>query len=142
MPTIEKIMTRDPLCCRPDDKVVDCAKLMEHEDVGFVPIVESLDTRKLLGVVTDRDLCMQVIAQGRDPNECTLEELMTDELVSIGPQEELQRALDLMAQNQIRRLPVVDEHGACIGILSQGDVAKVASPHQLKATVTAISATP
>jgi CBS domain-containing protein len=124
MATIESVMAREPGCCTPDDGVVDCAQRMERDNVGMVPVVESLDTRKLIGVVTDRDLCLEVLAHGLDPNDVTVEECMSDELYTIGLGDSLARAAELMEMHQVRRLPVVDEHGAILGVLSLGDVAR------------------
>lgn len=139
MPTIENVMTRDPALCTPDDGVVDCAKLMARADVGFVPVVESRDTRKLVGVVTDRDLCLSVIAEDRDPQECKVEDAMTEEVATVTPGDSLDRALELMQQRQIRRLCVIDEHGACIGVVAQADVVRAAQPDQVKETLEEIS---
>jgi CBS domain-containing protein len=136
---IEEVMTRDPALCTPDDSVVDCAKLMAREDVGLIPVVESRETRKLIGVVTDRDLCMTVIAEGRDPNECKVEEAMSDEPITVGADEALERALELMKRHQIRRVCVIDEDGASIGVLSQADVVRAAPAKEVKRTVTEIS---
>jgi CBS domain-containing protein len=139
MPTVEETMTRDPICCSPDEGVVDCAKKMEEHDVGMIPVVESLDTRKLIGVVTDRDLCLTVVAGGKSPGDSTVEECMTDEVISVAPGDDLGRALELMKQNQIRRLPVVDESGACVGVLAQADVVSAVAPKLVKETMSEIS---
>jgi predicted transcriptional regulator len=76
--------------------------------------------------VTDRDLCMDVVAAGRDPNQVKVRECMTDEVVTCRPQDELERIADLMAEKQIRRIPVVDDGGAIVGIVSLADIAQSA----------------
>jgi CBS domain-containing protein len=134
MPSIESVMARDPACCTGDDGVIECARLMERDNVGMIPVVESLDTRKLVGVVTDRDLCIEVVARALDPNEVTVEECMTDELVAVGASDDIERALDLMRQHQVRRLPVVDEDGACVGVVGQGDLAQAVAAGRAKET--------
>ena len=139
LPTIETLMTRDPSCCTPDDGVIECAQRMAKEDVGAVPVVESQDTRRLVGVITDRDLCLSVVAEGRDPAEVSVGDCMTDEVITVTPDDTLDRALELMQQNQIRRLCVVDENFCCIGMLAQADVARAASAAQLKQTLGELS---
>src|SRR5262245_41386847 len=111
MATVESVMTREPACCTADDSVIECARLMESADDGMIPVVESRDTRKLIGVVTDRDLCLQVIARGLHPRDLTVEEAMTDEVYTVAPGDTFEKAVQTMAQQKVRRLPVVDERG-------------------------------
>src|SRR5262245_58564108 len=126
MKTAENVMTREPAVCTPDDSAVECARLMAREDVGFIPVVESRDTRKLVGVVTDRDLCLNVIAEGRDPNTTKVEELMTEEVISIRPEENLDRVLELMRKHQLHRICAIDENQAILGVIALADIAQAA----------------
>ena len=139
MSTIEGLMTRGPICCTPDDHVIDCAKAMEREDVGVIPIVESRDTRKLVGVVTDRDLALRVVADGRNPADLTVEDCMSEDLVTVKETDDLSTALQLMQEHKLRRIMVVDDDFCCIGVLSQADVAQAAAPDQVRRTVAEIS---
>ncbi len=139
MANVESAMTRDPVCCTADESVIECARLMDEEDVGMIPVVESADTRRLIGVVTDRDICLTVVAQGRNPRECVVEECMTDELFTVRPDDDLERALDLMRSEQIRRLPVVDENGAIIGVIAQADIASAIAAPEVKRAIEEIS---
>jgi CBS domain-containing protein len=139
MPTVESLMSPDPVCCTADEAVVECARLMDRENLGMIPVVESIDTRKLIGVVTDRDLCIGIVAAARDANEVTVEECMTDELYTVRPSDDLSRALSLMQHHQVRRLPVIDDAGCVVGVLAQADVSLVASPSEVKETVSQIS---
>ena len=136
---IESVMTRDPVFCLPDEGVVECAKLMAREDVGLIPVVESRDTRRLVGVVTDRDLCLGVVAEGRDPETVTIENCMTDRVVTCRPEDELEVALDRMREHRIRRIVVVDETGCCVGVVAQADVVKAAPAPEVKETIAQIS---
>src|SRR5262245_58417317 len=139
MANIESAMTPDPECCTADESVIECARLMESADVGMIPVVESRDTRQLIGVVTDRDLCLSVIGRGLNPRECTVEEAMTDEVFTVSPRDTFEKALETMKQHRIRRLPVVDERGSVVGVLSQADLAHAGTAEQVKSTVQTIS---
>jgi CBS domain-containing protein len=130
-----EVMTRNPVSCVPDDSVVRVAQLMKAEDIGPVPIVENRQTRKLIGMVTDRDLAMKMVAESRDPNTTRVEEVMSRQIVTCHADDDIQKALDAMAENQLRRIPVVDGDGAIIGIISQADVATRVNQPEKTATV-------
>jgi CBS domain-containing protein len=118
---IQEVMTANPCSIDADKPVSYAAKMMKDEDVGFAPIVEG---DKLIGTVTDRDIAMKVVAEGRDPQSTTVREIASTNLVTIDPQQDLDEALRLMASNQIRRLPVVEEDGRLVGVVAQKDVAE------------------
>jgi CBS domain-containing protein len=115
-------MTPDPTCCNSGDPVVNAAEIMKIEDVGAVPVVDAPDSRKLAGIITDRDIVLQVVAEGRDVRGVRIEEVMSRNPVTCRPDEDVQNALDRMAQHQVRRIPVVDGKGRVVGIISQADV--------------------
>jgi CBS domain-containing protein len=122
---VTDVMTPTPECCTPDDSVVEVARIMETRNVGIVPIVESQDTRRVLGLLTDRDLVLRVLAPGRNPNEMVnVGPFMTTEIVSCSPDADVVHVEALMKQHQIRRVLVVDEHGAVVGIVSMADLAR------------------
>jgi CBS domain-containing protein len=121
MGQIRELMTVRPRTVKTGDPIVEAAKLMKGEDSGIAPIV---DGDRLVGVVTDRDIAIRVVAEGRDPRETKVEEIASQNLVTIDPQQDLDEALRLMAQHQVRRLPVVEEDGKLVGIVSQADVAR------------------
>ncbi len=121
--TCEEIMTRDPKCCVPADTAARVAKIMKTEDVGAVPICQSRGSRKLIGIVTDRDLALHIVAEGRDPQSTKVEEVMTREPFRCRASDDLQKALDEMQTKQVRRIPIVDSGGQLVGIVSQADVA-------------------
>jgi CBS domain-containing protein len=114
-------MTVTPRTVKAGDSIVDAAKLMRGEDSGIAPIV---DGDRLIGVLTDRDIAIRVVAEGRDPATTKVEEVASTNVIAIDPQQELDEALRLMAQHQVRRLPVVEEDGKLVGIVAQADVAR------------------
>ena len=118
-----EIMTKDPECCVPTDSAMTAAQLMKSEDVGPIPIVEDKEARKLTGIVTDRDLAIKVVAEARDPKTTLIEEVMSEGLVTCRENDDVQSVLQLMEQNQLRRIPVVDKNDHLKGIIAQADVA-------------------
>ena len=119
MTQIRDVMTSNPTTCEPQASVVDAAKVMAQEDVGSIPTVEG---DRLVGVVTDRDIVIRVVAEGREPQSVTVGDVASRDLVTVSPADDLDRALELMAENQVRRLPVVDGD-KLVGIVAQRDVA-------------------
>jgi CBS domain-containing protein len=135
-----ELMTDNPVCCLPGDTVERAAQLMKREDIGPVPVVENEQTKKLVGIVTDRDLAIKVVAEGRDPRQVTVEEVMTRDLVTCKPEDNLQQALDVMASYQVRRIPVVTNDGRIVGIISQADIAtRLGAPRETAEVVEEIS---
>jgi CBS domain-containing protein len=117
------VMTQGPVCCLPTDTVSKAAQLMKSEDVGSIPVIEDEQTMKLIGIVTDRDLALQVVAPERDPGSTQVSDVMTYEVVTCRTTDDVQKAVDAMAQHQLRRMPVIDEDRRIVGIISQADVA-------------------
>lgn len=105
------VMTKDVTCCLQKDTVNLAAQSMKAQDVGAVPVVDGHETKKLVGIVTDRDLALKVVAEGLDPVKTRIEEVMARNLVMCRLQDDLQLALDAMSQRQLRRIPVVDDQG-------------------------------
>lgn len=134
--TIRDLMTKDPCTIDADKPVAHAAKMMRDEDVGLAPIVEG---QKLIGTLTDRDIAIRVVAEGKDPQSTTVREVATTRLVTIDPDQDLDEALRLMAKNQVRRLPVVEEDGRLAGVIAQADVARHASDRQTGEVVEEIS---
>jgi CBS domain-containing protein len=97
--------------------------MMKIEDVGSIPVCSGENSRRLVGIVTDRDLCLEIVAEGRDANSTRVETCMTREPVTCRADEDLETALDRMEAHQVRRIPVVDRAGMLVGIISQADIA-------------------
>jgi len=134
--SIRELMTKNPRSLESGSNAMEAARLMRDEDVGIVPIVEG---EKLIGTVTDRDIAIRVVAEGKSPESTTVGEIASRELVTIDPQQELDEALRLMARHQVRRLPVVEEDGKLVGIVAQADIARNASDEQTGDVVEDIS---
>lgn len=138
--TCGEVMTKDPVCCLPVDTVDHVAQLMTTEDVGSLPVVENFQTRRLVGIITDRDLTVQVVAEGRDSKGTLVEEVMTKEPAACHAEDDLEQALDAMATYQVRRIPVVDANGQIIGIITQADIAtRIEAPQKTAEVVEEIS---
>ena len=118
---VHEVMTDRPRCVTAETTVSEAARLMKSEDVGSLPV---LDGEKLTGIVTDRDIVLQAVAEGKDPSGMPVRAVASSELVKVNADEDLASALQLMASHQVRRLPVVDDEGALVGILAQADVAR------------------
>jgi CBS domain-containing protein len=129
-------MTSNPCSIEADKSVAYAAKMMRDEDVGLAPIVEG---ERLIGTVTDRDIAVRVVAEGRDPDSTKVREIASRDLVTIDPQQDLDEALRLMAQHQVRRLPVVEEDGRLVGVVAQADVARHADERTTGEVVERIS---
>ena len=134
--TIQELMTSNPRTCSADGTVVEAAKIMRDEDVGMVPVVEG---DKLIGTLTDRDIAIRVVAEGKDPNQVTVREVASKQVVTIDPQQDLDEALRIMAKHQVRRLPVVEEDGRLVGVVAQADVAREGDDTQTGELVQEIS---
>ena len=117
-----EIMTKHPVCCWPSSSTLSAALLMQETDTGVVPVIQDPFTPKLVGVVTDRDLCLYVVAGGRDPASSWIDGCMTQDPVCCTEQDDVSLALDLMKAHQIRRLPVVNQKHEVVGMLSIGDL--------------------
>jgi CBS domain-containing protein len=129
---ITDVMTPIPQCCTPDDSIIEVARVMAQHDVGAVPIVESQDTRRVLGMITDRDIVLRVVAEGRDPNEViSVRDIMTTEIVSISPDADTLHAEELMKEHQVRRVLVIDDHSSVVGIVTMADLARKTDETQL-----------
>ena len=143
---IKHVMTKDPTCCLPSDTAQRAASIMRDEDAGVVPVIDN-EGGKVVGIVTDRDLCMNVIAEGRDPRTTHVEDCMTAAVVSCSAQDSVDKATELMRENQIRRIPVVDEERRLVGIVSMADIVgradvRTSETHETLKTVSAPTAQP
>jgi len=123
MPTCRDLMTKNPIGCVSTDSVSTAAQLMKHEEVGWLPVVEDQQHKKVIGVVTDRDLVVNVVAEGRRPESTVITDVMTRSPVTCHADDSLASGLAAMTQHQIRRIPIVDDDGAIVGIIAQADVA-------------------
>ena len=135
MTQIRDLMTENPSSCERGTPVAEAAKVMARENVGSVPVVEG---GRLVGVVTDRDLVVRLLAEGRDPQSTTVGEIASSEPVTLSPDDDLDQALQLLARHQVRRLPIV-EGERLVGIVAQADIARHADEVQTGEVVEEIS---
>lgn len=140
MKTCNDVMTQNPVYCLPGDMVSKAADLMKSANIGSVLVVENEQTRKLVGVLTDRDLALKIVAKGLDARSTTVEAVMTQEVVTCLAEDDLQIALDAMAEHQLRRIPIVDNDNKILGIIAQADVAtRVDQPEKTATMVKEVS---
>lgn len=138
---VQEIMTRDPACATPGMTAREAARLMQREDTGVLPVVESEANRRLLGVITDRDLAIRVVAEGRDGDTRVSDIMSGNRLATAKPNDSVDHVMEAMGDEQVRRIPIVDERGALVGIVSQADIVlKARDNHKAEQTVEEISA--
>jgi CBS domain-containing protein len=123
MKTCKEVMTPNPYCCLPIDSVAAVAQIMKRENIGPLPVIDSQESRKLIGIITDRDLAMKVVGESRDVEATKVEAVMTRKVVTCREDDEIQRALNLMSEHQLRRIVIVDNANKVVGIISQADLA-------------------
>jgi CBS domain-containing protein len=133
--TVKEVMTSGVKACEPSTTVVEAAKIMASEDVGPVPVVED---GRLTGIVTDRDIVVRVVAEGRDPSSTTIEDIASTDVVTVSQDDDLDTALRLLAEHQVRRIPVVDGD-RLVGIVAQADIARLGSDAETGEVVEEIS---
>ena len=120
MAKCREVMTKDPASCNASEMVTKVASLMKQHDVGAVPVAES---DRLVGIVTDRDIVLKVVAAGRNPEQTAVRDVMTPNPLCCREDDDLEQALKLMKERQVRRMPIVDGSGRLSGIIAQADVA-------------------
>jgi CBS domain-containing protein len=116
-----EIMTRDPAVVTADDSVRRAVELMKEQDVGLIPVVESVNSRRLVGVITDRDVALRVVGEGV-PADGTVQQFMSEGVHTAKADDDVDSVMNLMGREQVRRIPIVDERGSVVGIVSQADV--------------------
>lgn len=136
---VQEIMTKDPACCTPDTGLQEVAKMMVDNDCGCIPIVDSENSKKPIGIITDRDIATRVVAEGRNPLDLTANDAMTKNVVTVTPQTSVEECCNLMEEHQLRRIAVVDQNGACCGIVAQADIAMNADERETAEVVQEVS---
>ncbi|HET6846142.1 MAG TPA: CBS domain-containing protein [Anaerolineales bacterium] len=140
MTKCSEVMTSRPVSCMPEDVVARAAKLMKVGNIGSIPVIQDEKSMKLVGIVTDRDLAMHIVAEGRDPKSTKVGAVMTGDVVTCMADDDLQMALDAMGSHQLRRIPVIDSAAKLVGIIAQADVAtRVNQPTKTAEVVKEIS---
>jgi CBS domain-containing protein len=119
------LMTPSPTCCTPDEDAQSIARKMLEFDCGCIPVVDERDSKKLVGVVTDRDLACRCLAWGTGP-ETRVADIMSREVSCCSPEADALEVERVMTDRQVRRVPIVDDHGCVVGIVAQADLARAA----------------
>lgn len=118
----QDIMSKDPICVTPDTSLADAARLMREENIGVVPVVDSEASRRLVGILTDRDIAIRAVAEGRDGTTTSVGHIMTADVRTSTASDSINDVMELMGREQVRRIPVVDDRGALVGIIAQADI--------------------
>lgn len=136
---VREIMTANPVCCLPEDTVQKVAATLRDHDIGAVPVVLDKSSRKLVGVITDRDLCCRALANGSNAATTRIDRIFSSNPVTCREGENVSHCEQLMQEHQVRRVVVVDGEGRCIGIVTQADLALKEKPEKVSKVVAAIS---
>ncbi len=124
---VSKVMDRTPAFCVPFDTARNAAAIMKQNDIEFVSVIENEPTHRFVGVVTDRDLCLRVVADGRDPEHTQLSEVMTTPGVSCHPDDDVAKAVRIMRRRGVHHLAVLDEQDSLVGVISMAAVLRRAA---------------
>ncbi len=136
---VREIMTADPVCCLPEDTAQKVAAMLRDKNIGAMPVVLDQSSRKLVGVITDRDLTCRVVATGSNPATTRIDRLFSANPVTCREGENVSHCEQLMQEHQVRRIPVVDGEGTCIGIVAQADVVLKEKPDKVSKVIAEIS---
>jgi len=136
---VQDIMTKDPACCTAETSLQEVAQMMVDHDCGCVPVVDSVETKIPVGMITDRDITTRVVAEGKNPLDLTAADAMSSTVVSVTPETSVEECCNVMESSQIRRVAVVDENGACCGIVAQADIATNAPASETAEVVQEVS---
>jgi CBS domain-containing protein len=136
----QEIMAKNPRCVTPRTSVQEAARLMKSEDVGALPVVESESSQRLLGVITDRDIAIRVVAEGRDVAGVVVSDVMSKGATTAKATDNVDDVMKTMGREQVRRIPIVDDRDQLVGIVSQADIVRKAqSDSKSERTVEKIS---
>jgi CBS domain-containing protein len=136
---VQDIMTGNPRCLTPDSTAREAAQLMKEMDTGIIPVVESGSSKKLVGVVTDRDIAVRLVADGKTADALVSDVMSAGNIATCGPTDDVDRVMETMSREQVRRIPIVDERGALVGIVAQADIVRKADDKKAERTVEKIS---
>lgn len=123
MTKVSQVMTENPTCCLASDSVSAVVQQMQIHDIGAVPVVSDITNRKLIGIVTDRDIALRVVGAGRDSKGTWVADVMTPNPVACHDTDPIETAIETMSLHKVRRVPAVDDNGRLVGIVAQADLA-------------------
>jgi CBS domain-containing protein len=122
METIEQFITKDPVCCTPESSLQMAAAAMIKNDCGELPVVDNLKDLRIVGVITDRDICCRTLGKGLNPMEMKVGDVMTFPAITVTQYSSIVNCVEMMEKNKIRRMPVVDDYEKVCGIISLADI--------------------
>ena len=137
--SVATVMTENPACCTPNSSLTEVARLMVENDCGEIPVVEDMMSRKLAGVITDRDIATRVVATGRNTADAKASDCMTTPAIAVTADTSLEDCCEVMESAKIRRVPVIDDKGGVIGIVSRADVVRSANASTTQSVVKEVS---
>lgn len=137
--SVSNVMTENPACCTPNSSLTEVARLMVEHDCGEIPVVEDMMSRKLAGVITDRDIATRIVAQGKNSADARASDCMTTPCIAVSPDTSLEDCCEVMESAKIRRVPVVDDKGGVVGIVSLADVVRTANASTTQSVVKEVS---
>jgi len=137
--SVKEIMTKGPVCCTPEAPLPDVAGLFIEYDCGAIPVVENLEERKPIGIITDRDMACRAIARRLNAAQMTVRDCMTSPAAAVAESASVEECCALLEDRQVRRVLVTDEFGRCVGIVSQADIARHAGAKKTAEVVAQIS---
>lgn len=124
---VKEIMSQDVSYCTADTPLQEVAQMMIDHDCGAIPVVDDVDARRLIGMVTDRDITVRLVAQGRNPVDACASDVMSSPVRTVDMEASVEEAAQELESHQLRRMPVVDSsNGVCCGIIAQADIARYA----------------
>ena len=136
---VQDVMTKDPVTVTPGATIREAAQIMKRDKIGIVPVIDASESKRLVGIVTDRDIAIRIVADGRDGATRVSEVMSTSRLATCTPDDDLDSAMEAMASEQVRRIPIVDARGSLVGIVSQADIVRKADDGKAERTVEEIS---
>jgi len=136
---VQDVMTQHPICCLASDTVQTIAQILRDEDIGSIPVILDEESRLLVGIITDRDVCCNIVAEGLDPRTTSINAYITRNPVTCRPEQSLDSCEKLMQIHQIRRILIVDQDMRCVGILSEADVVRAEKSDKVHKTIAEIS---
>ena len=136
---VKEIMTNNPVCATADTNLQEVARMMVDNDCGCIPIVDGEDTKRPTGMLTDRDITIRTVAEGKNPLDLTAGDVMTGDVITVTPEMSVEECGNVMETKQIRRVAVVDKNGACVGMVAQADIAVKGSERQAADIVQEVS---
>lgn len=118
----QEIMTPHPVSVTPETRIQEAAQIMRDQNVGMLPVLENDGSKRLVGVVTDRDIAIRHVAEGHGSSDCPVREAMSEHVATANPDSNVEDVMEIMGREQVRRIPIVDERGDLVGVIAQADV--------------------